>query len=344
MGVRYANRRQLKRAGEIAYSAYIDGLLDRALEAASRSVDDLCDRRFYPTTDTRYFPWPGQYGKRDASVPVWAVWLDDDELLELTSLTSGGDSISTGSVFLEPANEGPPYQRLEVDLSTTAAFSQDGTHQRAIAVTGVFGAWDEEESVGDLSDTFTTAHTTLTITPAGDVDVGDTLHIDDEYVHITGVAFADTGQNLQSALSGTNPGDDGVDVSDGSTFAVNEIVQVGTERMLVVAVAGNTLTVQRAYDGSTLAAHSSDADVYAQREFTVQRGRLGSTTAEHSSGATVYRLTYPASVVELTIAEALLIVEGHTGRWERSVRGGIRDLRDRVEREHARRLARALAV
>src|SRR5687767_14979645 len=107
-GARYCTREQVSAAlGDTARSATA---IDRATLAASREVERLTHRRFYPTTATRYFDWPPRQQSES-----WRLWLDDDELISVSSITSGGIALS--DYFLEPANSGPPFTHIDVDLS-----------------------------------------------------------------------------------------------------------------------------------------------------------------------------------------------------------------------------------
>src|SRR5690606_27435433 len=117
---------------DIKYTARSNAIVDRAIEAGSRAVEGLTHRKFYPVTDTRYFPWPaGSFGS------PWRIWLDDNEVIEVTSLTAGGVSISSDDYFLEPVNSGPPFNRVEIDRDSSASFTNNGTSQRAVALTGL---------------------------------------------------------------------------------------------------------------------------------------------------------------------------------------------------------------
>ena len=142
----YATREDVQRALDSKLTARNNAQIDRALESASRDVDALCHRRFYPETDTRSWDWPGQ----QYALP-WRLWLDDNELISVTALTSGGTTIAASDYFLEPNRGGPPYNRLEIDLDSTAGFGGGNTHQRAITVTGLFGYANDETSVGTLT-------------------------------------------------------------------------------------------------------------------------------------------------------------------------------------------------
>lgn len=317
MGVRYCTREHVKGALDVAETARADAQIDRTIESASRAVDKVCLRKFHPTVGTRYFDWPreGRYSR------PWRLWLDGDEILSVTTLVSGGITIASSDYLLEPANTGPPYDRIEIDLDSDAAFRPGDTHQRAIAVTGAFGGWSEQEHVADVSGTITGTNTTLTFSDASGLGVGDTVHIDDEYIHLIGRSYADSTQNLQANLAASQAAT-GVAVTAGGGFAVGEVILIDTEAMLIVAIAGNTLVVKRAWDGTVLAAHSSGVDIYANRAFAAQRGRLGSIANPHGDGVDVFKLVYPGLVTDLTIAEAISRLQNEGAGYARTAGGG----------------------
>src|SRR3546814_20587325 len=93
-------------------------------------------------------------------------------------------------------------------------------------------------------------------------------------------------------------------VTDGTLFFVGELILIDSERMRIVDITGNNLTVVRAYDGSTLAAPSLGADVYVYRSLTVERGALGTTAATHLDAASVTVWAVPASVKVLASGRA----------------------------------------
>lgn len=53
----------------------------------------------------------------------------------------------------------------------------------------------------------------------------------------------------------------GVDVSDGTKFDVGQVIEIDSERMEISAIATNTLTVERAVNGTTAATHSLAAAI-----------------------------------------------------------------------------------
>jgi hypothetical protein len=299
----YATREDVMRALDVQPTARSARQIDRALQSASRGVDALCHRRFYPEQATRSWDWPDSQQR-----PSWRLWLDDSELISVTSLTSGGATITASDYLLEPNRSGPPYNRLEIDLDSSAAFGGGDTHQRDITITGLFGYRNDETQVGTLATAVaTTTATSITVDgPASaDLGVGSLLRIGTERLLVTTRAMADTGQNVGGAGLTAQANSVSLTVSDGSAFAVDETLLIESERLLIIDIAGNTLTVKRAIDGSVLAAHAAGVDIYAARTLTVTRGALGTTAATHLSGATVVRWDPPGLVRDLTIADAM---------------------------------------
>jgi hypothetical protein len=105
-------------------------------------------------------------------------------------------------------------------------------------------------------------------------------------------------------------------------FVEGETIAVDSERMLVEDIAGNSLIVRRAYDGSTLAAHDGST-IYVPRTLTVERGACGSTAATHLLTATVSRYLVPGPVATLATAEALNILISDSSGWARNPGEGV---------------------
>lgn len=345
MGIRYATREAVKSDLDVKLTARSDAQVDRAIESASRAVEGLTHRRFYPEVRTMTFDWPNGQAARP-----WRLWLDQHELIEVTALTVAGETIPPSDYFLRP-DDGPPYTRVEIDLDSPAAFSAGGTHQRSISITGVFGYRADEAPAGQLAAALDSTATTVTVSDGAAVGVGDLLRVGDERLVVTGRAAASTGQTLQDPLTASNA-DTLVQVEDGTAFHADEVILLDAERMLIVDVAGNNLVVKRAWDGSVLAAHTGST-VYAHRALTVERGALGTTAAAHDEGAAVVKHEAPGLIRELCEAEAInTLLQRHsgyarvigTGDNQREAAGrALRDIRDQAYTRYARK-ARVRAV
>lgn len=331
---------------DVAETARTSAQIDRLIGAASRSVESLTHRVFYPTATTRYLDWPSdQHGSS------YRLWLDGThELLSLTSVTSGGVALT--DYFLEPQGSGPPYTRLEVDLSGTDSLSAGDTHQRSIALTGVFGACNDTTPAGALAEALDTSETGVDVTDSSTIGVGSLLLVDSEYMQVTHRSLLTTGQTISGNLASSKAGTT-VTVADATGITAGEVITIDSERMLVTDTTATTLIVERAWSGSVLAAHTTGATVYAPRTLTVERAQRGTSAASHSLAATVYRHTPPPLVTQLTIAETLnsLAQEGSayartigSGEGVQAASGrGLADLRKQVKAAHGRK-ARHRAV
>lgn len=300
-GIWYATREDVMRALDVKTTARNSRQIDRALESASRGVEDLCHRKFAPMTATRHFDWPDSQYR-----PSWRIYLDDSQLISLTSATAGGESLDTASLLVEPIRTGPPYSRIEVNLGSSAAWSSGDTHQRAIAITGLWGYRNTETTVGAVTEALDDSETAVNVNAAASAElgVGSILRIDSERMLVTGRSMADTGQNVGGSGLTAQANSVTLTVTDGTAFAVDETLLIESERMLIVDIAGNSLTVQRAWDGSVLATHTAGTDIYAPRTLTVSRGALGTSAATHADASTVQRWDPPGLVRDLVIAEA----------------------------------------
>ncbi len=315
----YATREDVMRAVDSKLTARNAAQIDRQLEAASRDVELLCHRTFYPVLATRYFDWPNSQ-----SGTSWRLWLDANEIISVTELSSGGTTIASGDYLLEPNTYGPPYNRIEINLGGSAAFGGGDTHQRDITVTALFGYRNDETTAGTLAAAVTTTTaTSITVTGATSplLGVGSVLRIDDERLLVTGRTQAYTGQTLATALD-AQAKTVTVTVADGTAYTVDETILIDGERMLIVDIAGNNLIVKRGWDGSVLATHDQFAAIYAPRTLTVQRGALGTTAATHADTTAVVRWDPPALVRQLTIAQAIGGLTAETAGYAKAVRSG----------------------
>jgi hypothetical protein len=303
----YCTREDVTGALDVKLTARSYRQVDRAVASGTRSVEGLLHRTFRPVLATRYFDWPNhQYAR------AYRLWLDADELVSVSALVAGGVVIPPTDYFLEPANSGPPYNRIEIDLSSSSAFAAGDTHQRAIAVTGVYmGCELVEEQVGDLTSTLDAdiADTASATWTSAFIGVGDVLRIDSERMIVTEKTMVDSGQNLGGGGLAASMADTTVPVADGTAFAVGVVLRLDSERMLLVDKAANNLTVKRAWDGTVLASHSAGVDVYTLTGVELDRAQLGTTLAAHTSGADIIRHLVPPLVRELNVAEAINTIQ-----------------------------------
>ncbi|MFD5419497.1 hypothetical protein ACFWJT_15910 [Streptomyces sp. NPDC127069] len=342
MGTWYATREDVMRAVDSKETARNAAQIDRALEAASRGIEALCHRTFYPEIATRYFDWPNP----QRAVP-WRLWLDQNELISVTTLSSAGATIPSTDYLLEPNAYGPPYNQIQINLGSSSAFGGGSTHQRNIAVTGLYGYRDDEYPAASLDGDVTSGTTSIDVTAAPLIGVGSLLRVAGERMTVTGRSMRSTFVTTTAAMAPKASDDLIAGVSVG--FSVGETILIEGERMLIVDQSPAGLVVKRGWDGSTLAAHTLGATIYAPRTLTVARGVLGTAAASHSTTSTVYEWTPPGPIRQLAVAEALTFLGLEQSGYARTQRigdgaedkardqRGIQGLRDQVYASHGRK-------
>lgn len=322
MGYWYTTLEAVKTALDVQQTARNDAQVRRAVEGASRAVEGILLRRFYPWTGTRRFATL-------ASRPSYQLPLGRNELVSATTVVSDGTTIDPADYDLQPApglaegGDGPPYNRIDLVQSAYSAWP-GGSVQDAVAITGVWGYRADEEAVGTLAaELGSAAAASATVTwNTARIGTGDILRVDDERVVVRARTFVDSGQNLGGAGLTASMASVAVTVTTGTAYAVDEVLQVDAEQLLVTAVTGNTLTVVRAHNGTVLAAHTAGVDVYALTGVELDRGQLGTTAAAHLNGAAIYRHLVPGLVADLCVAEALNRLQQETGGYGATQRSG----------------------
>jgi len=334
----YTTREEVLLALNSASDAINARKIDSAIESASRSVEKLTKRRFYPETKAKLFDYPLHSNS-------WRLWFDSpEELISATAVSSGGVSISSNDYFLEPNNYGPPYSRLELDFASNATFQTTETTQRQISVTGIWGYQYDTKTVATLAGGINASVTSVAVSDVSDIGVGSLIKIGDELIQVTDKSWVDSGQNTSALTASANS----VSITGitAGTIHQYETILIDSERMLVTDVSGTTVTVKRAMDGSVLAVHALNTDIYALRTLTVVRGVLGTTAATHTDLAGVSVFTVPGPIAELTLAEAINSFKQRgngysktvgTGEGEREATGrALNELRKAVKNQYGR--------
>lgn len=335
----YCTREQVKAAADMGETTRANAAIDRLIPAATRSIEGDVHRRFYPEVGTRALDWPDvQQGSG------YRLWLGRHEVTSVSRLASGGIEIPPSDYLLRPV-DGPPYTYIETNLGRSAVFGGGATNQGSIELTGTFGACADERDGGDLADAIGTGSTTVEVTDGSLVGVGALLRIGDERMQVTGRTLAVTDQTVQVPLTALKS-DVLVQVDDGLLFTLGETIVIGAERMRIDDIAADALIVERAHDGSVLAAHDPGATVYASRLLRVTRAVLGTAAGTHTAGDPIRVHVVPALVEQLAIAETLnaLAQEGAgyarvigQGASARAASGaGLADLREQVRTRYGR--------
>lgn len=309
MGEWYTTRERVKRSAGIVGDSLNDQI-DDLIETKSREVDDLCARWFLPRTRTVSLDLTPHYVRgRSVELPA--------DLLAVSSVKDrGGDrTLAEGTDFRLAGNgDDPawPYQVLEMLRSSSKSWeSAAASVDDAIEVVGDWGFSADTEAVGALTADPGAGGTTLALTRGDRVGVGDTLLVESERIFIEDRGDADLAVNLSGALTADETDTNlGLSGAPANAVRVGEVLRIGAERLRVLAVNSTTsFEVERAYDGTILAAHDNDADIFIERSFTVVRGVNGTTAAAHDSATSVSRYAVAQRIARLTLA--LVVIEFH---------------------------------
>lgn len=355
MSIWYVTEERIMRSVETTHTAKAKALIRPLIGAGSQAVEGLCKRRFYPERRTVKIDYPNfQYA------PAWQLWLESNEIISIESLSSGGVTIAANDRMLRRSDDlrEPPYDQIQVDLASAAVFQAGETWQEAVEILGVFGGDRDTDTSyvdGQLSGTINTSVTSITLIPSSgtlEVGVGSLLMMESERMIVRDRRMADTGVNTTAILN-DRQNDRTLAVGNGALFVVGETILVDAERMSITDIAGNNLIVDRAFDGTALADHSSGVDVYALRTHIVQRGALGSTAAGHTD-ATFSTHRYPPLVETLAEAETLVLIEQARASYARVIGSGanakesggqgLNDIRMSAKMKHGRDCVRADAI
>lgn len=186
-----------------------DSYIEQCLEEASRSIDDMTGRFFYPQVDTLYFDTPV-----DDRVRFWY-----DDLLEPLTVTNGSEgALSSSDYYTIPYNR-TPYIALALTPGTGIAWQSDSDNitTKAIQLAGIWGFRQN---------------------------------------------YARDGWHAMTTLSGAEDADTtAIGVAEDTGFAAGDIIRVDNELMKVTVVGTLSLTVERAWNGSTGATHDNGATV-----------------------------------------------------------------------------------
>ena len=319
----YTNRETVKRAIR-SNGNENDAAIDRLIEASSRDIEKLTKRRYIPKTQTRTFRWPGRYSVGDV------LWLDED-LISVSALKSEAQNsspttIASSDYFLEPANTAPPYNRIEIDSSSTAAFNSGDTPQRSISVEGSWGYSNDTSGAGTVtsglaSDAAATSMVCSNASETSGINVGDTLLIESEQLFVSEKTSAALGSILTNgALTASKS--ENVTVDSGHGIVVGEVILIDSEQMFVRVSGTTSLTVERAFNGTTLASHGDDTAVHIFRTLTVERGLNGTTAAVHANSTAISVYKAPGPIRQAVTAMAIAAYTQEAAAYGRTLGAG----------------------
>lgn len=309
----YTSREVVKVALELT-SSTDDFAVDLAIAQASEKIDGQLRRVFYPTYDTRYFDYPN-----DQLAESGELWLEGDELVDVTTFNSGGQVIPPANYLLYP---NVPYNRVVMNRAVNASFTSGATYQKSIAITGTFGYTNSEVLATTLVASIDASQTLVTVANSASVGVGQLIRVGVERMLIIGKRLIDSGQDLLVSMENT-PSQNAVSVTDASTFNVGETIQIGAEPMVITSIAGNVLYVKRS--STEMESHLVNSTIYVPRQLELIRASTGTTAASASTSAEVYLLTPPHTIQQLCLAEAVTTYLQSATGYARSLGSGSSD-------------------
>jgi hypothetical protein len=174
-----------------------DSVIVDLLEKASRDLDDMTGRQFYPSIETETY-----------DVPDGDELTFDRDVLQIISLSNGdGTSISASNYIFKPANFTPHYAlRLREGSSVEWEADTDNNTEQVIDMVAWCGyrekynqrAWKSVGTLGAaITDTTTLA---FTMTAGHTVAAGSIVKIDNEIFNINAVA----GETVTPLMRGDN--------------------------------------------------------------------------------------------------------------------------------------------
>lgn len=192
-----------------------DAQLRQACERASRMIDALCKRTFYPQVATRYWPTAGER----------EVWLPD--LLAVTSINYSSDygasytALDSDDYLLyggrDLRDSETPYRKLVLRMN--GALDCFYVDERGLKILGVWGyhsdyanAWEDTGDTVEDAAGLTAVQTTVTVNDIDGTDlygltprisIGNLLQIESEHCEVTGVNTTTNVGTIRRAWNGS---------------------------------------------------------------------------------------------------------------------------------------------
>lgn len=190
-----------------------DAVLEKLIVRASRRIDDLCNRTFYPRIETKSYDVPTDD----------VLWLGDDLLAAITLTNGDTNTIASSEYKLYPANEFPKYgMKLKQSSSTLWEEDSSGNTEQVISLLGYWGyhidgtgAWTSAGTLGAAWASTSTLSATLTAGHVLEAGGGQIIKIDSEIFN--------TSATTSTTLTVVSRGDNG---STAATHLISSVVYV----------------------------------------------------------------------------------------------------------------------
>jgi hypothetical protein len=283
-------------------------LLFAQIQAASKTIQQEIGE-FIPVSETRKF----QGGGNDK--------LFIPPLLALTGSIVDDETgtLAAADFIYQPDGRhwrNGPYSWLEVaeDPVSLGAWS---TEREGVAIPGRWGLYEETEDTGaTVAAIQDNSQVGLQVNDGAQISPGAVLLIGSEQELISGY------DTPVAAVTTLNGGIDAVQetliLANGALVNIGEIIRIDVEQMRILDIATNTLYVQRHWNKTLGAAHTTSSTVDVYRKFVVARALNGTTAAAHAISAGVSRYLVPGDILFLCKEIATLMINkassGYAGK------------------------------
>jgi hypothetical protein len=307
---------------DIRADAQSAGVDEARVYQAIREACDYLQKEigwFIPVTQTVNFSGKS---KRTLFVPP---------LLGITSISNDDTALTAADYILKPDGgmwANGPYTRLIADPDSTL-LTVWTCEIDDVVIAGRWGLYERTAALAStVADTTqqSDSQLTLKVSSGAEVSPGMVLLIGSEQELVTGwstpTASATT---LNGAVAAT---DEYITVANASLVNIGEIVRVEFEQMLVrdLNTTNQRLSVIRGWNGTARVLHTTSTAVDVYRTVTVTRAVNGTTAAAHANGAAISRYFAPDDIQYLAKQIATLIInkaksgyQGRTGNAELGV-------------------------
>ncbi len=248
-----------------------DTVIEQLIMTASRRVEDLTGKLFYPRIETYYYDLPSDN----------TIWFGDD-LLAVNTLTNGDlTTIASTDYILLPANKYPKYGlRLRDTSSINFVSNSSGSYDQVIKVDGMWGlhewysmrAWKLAGTLSGAWASTTTLIAALNANHTLEKRGGHIIRIDNELFNLTSASL--------DTLTVLSRGDNG---STAATHVITSSVYVWQPmddiKMLAMEIAnymyharyGGTVGTSTTYTPSAVVVTPSNLPPWAQEIITKYR-------------------------------------------------------------------------
>lgn len=230
-------------------------------------------------------------------------------MLELISITKNDTALDEDEYELLPQGrqwENGPYIGIKFDSLI------EGDEIEIIAF---WGLYQEAKDLLITGSQDTVSETSLIVADGGVLSVGMVIQIEEEQEYIIegkGSKRSKHSPDPTKAISKVNgvitdtESEQIIGVDNGKEFAEGEVIRIDSEDLYIEKIAGNSLTVNRGWNGTFPASHEDNSEIYVYRTFTVVRGVNGTTATPHTTKE-IFQLVPPADVNYMTRQMAILM-------------------------------------